>query len=155
MMDRLTIAHSSCPNDTFVFHAWSHGLIRGAPELDVTIADIDVTNGLAEQGTVDVLKVSYAALPYILGTYALLPCGGSLGHGCGPLLLIRPQGDGALPGADWLAGKTVAVPSERSTAHLLLRLWRPGPSPGAWAGWSCCHSPRSCPQSGMARSMPG
>ncbi|MFM9368247.1 1,4-dihydroxy-6-naphthoate synthase [Streptomyces sp. Da 82-17] len=112
----LRIAYSPCPNDTFVFHAWAHGQVPGAPELDVTFADIDITNGMAERGEFDILKVSYAVLPYVLDEYALLPCGGALGRGCGPLVLTRE------PGAD-LAGKTVAVPSERSTAYLLFRLW--------------------------------
>ncbi|MDI3424129.1 1,4-dihydroxy-6-naphthoate synthase [Streptomyces luteolus] len=112
----LRIAYSPCPNDTFVFHAWAHGQVPGAPELDVTFADIDLTNGMAERGEFDILKVSYAVLPYVLDEYALLPCGGALGRGCGPLVLTRE------PGTD-LAGKTVAVPSERSTAYLLFRLW--------------------------------
>ena len=43
----MKIAFSPCPNDTFVFHAWVHGLIPGAPKLDVTYADIDITNSLA------------------------------------------------------------------------------------------------------------
>ncbi|MCX4691832.1 1,4-dihydroxy-6-naphthoate synthase [Streptomyces sp. NBC_01408] len=112
----LGIAYSPCPNDTFVFDAWAHGRIPGAPALDVTFADIDVTNGMAERGELDVLKVSYAVLPWVLEEYALLPCGGALGRGCGPLVLTRE------PGLE-LAGKTVAVPSERSTAYLLFRLW--------------------------------
>jgi 1,4-dihydroxy-6-naphthoate synthase len=112
----LQIAYSPCPNDTFVFDAWAHGRIPGAPALDVTFADIDITNGMAERGEFDVLKVSYAVLPYILDQYALLPCGGALGRGCGPLVLTRE------PGVD-LTGRTVAVPSERSTAYLLFRLW--------------------------------
>ncbi|MEV6572079.1 1,4-dihydroxy-6-naphthoate synthase [Streptomyces sp. NPDC051577] len=110
------IAYSPCPNDTFVFDAWAHGRVPGAPALDVTFADIDVTNGMAERGELDVLKVSYAVLPWVLEEYALLPCGGALGRGCGPLVLTRE------PGVD-LTGKTVAVPSERSTAYLLFRLW--------------------------------
>ncbi|MEU9027766.1 1,4-dihydroxy-6-naphthoate synthase [Streptomyces sp. NPDC048383] len=110
------MAFSPCPNDTFVFDAWAHGRVPGAPALDVTFADIDVTNGMAERGELDVLKVSYAVLPWVLEEYALLPCGGALGRGCGPLVLTRE------PGVD-LAGKTVAVPSERSTAYLLFRLW--------------------------------
>jgi 1,4-dihydroxy-6-naphthoate synthase len=113
----LRIAYSPCPNDTFVFDAWAHGRVPGAPALDVTFADIDVTNGMAERGEYDVLKVSYAVLPWVLDEYALLPCGGALGRGCGPLVLTREAG-----AAD-LAGKTVAVPSERSTAYLLFRLW--------------------------------
>ncbi|MFG2365554.1 1,4-dihydroxy-6-naphthoate synthase [Streptomyces mirabilis] len=112
----LQIAYSPCPNDTFVFDAWAHGRVPGAPELDVTFADIDITNGMAERGEFDVLKVSYAVLPYVLDEYALLPCGGALGRGCGPLVLTRE------PDAD-LTGRTVAVPSERSTAYLLFRLW--------------------------------
>ncbi|MFF4156175.1 1,4-dihydroxy-6-naphthoate synthase [Streptomyces sp. NPDC001678] len=121
----LKIAYSPCPNDTFVFDAWAHGRIPGAPALDVTFADIDVTNGMAERGEFDVLKVSYAVLPWVLDEYALLPCGGALGRGCGPLVLTREAGSAAE-----LAGKTVAVPSERSTAYLLFRLWAAAEVPG-------------------------
>ncbi|MFD8214058.1 1,4-dihydroxy-6-naphthoate synthase [Streptomyces sp. NPDC059697] len=119
----LQIAYSPCPNDTFVFDAWAHGRVPGAPALDVTFADIDITNGMAERGEFDVLKVSYAVLPYVLDEYTLLPCGGALGRGCGPLVLTRE------PDAD-LTGRTVAVPSERSTAYLLFRLWAADTVPG-------------------------
>ncbi|MEU3375181.1 1,4-dihydroxy-6-naphthoate synthase [Streptomyces sp. NPDC006711] len=119
----LKIAFSPCPNDTFVFDAWAHGRVPGAPALDVTFADIDITNGMAERGEFDVLKVSYAVLPWILDEYALLPCGGALGRGCGPLVLTRE------PATD-LTGKVVAVPSEKSTAYLLFRLWAADVLPG-------------------------
>ncbi|MFE5854814.1 1,4-dihydroxy-6-naphthoate synthase [Streptomyces sp. NPDC056500] len=119
----LRIAYSPCPNDTFVFDAWAHGRVPSAPAIDVTFADIDITNGMAERGEFDVLKVSYAVLPWVLEDYALLPCGGALGRGCGPLVLTRT------PGTD-LTGKTVAVPSERSTAYLLFRLWAADLVPG-------------------------
>jgi 1,4-dihydroxy-6-naphthoate synthase len=116
------LAFSPCPNDTFVFHAWVHGLIPDAPAVGVTFADIDVTNGAAERGAFDVVKVSYAALPWLMDRYALLPTGGALGRGCGPLVLSRaPLRD--------LDGRTVAVPSERSTAYLLMRLWAAGQRP--------------------------
>ncbi|MDT8862444.1 1,4-dihydroxy-6-naphthoate synthase [Alkalihalobacillus sp. MEB130] len=116
----MKIAFSPCPNDTFVFHAWVHGLIPGAPELDVTYADIDKTNNWAAEGIgPEVQKISYAALPYVLSDYALIPCGGALGRGCGPLVLTK----GEQVGPQALAGKKVAVPSERSTAYLLFRLW--------------------------------
>jgi 1,4-dihydroxy-6-naphthoate synthase len=123
----MKIAYSPCPNDTFVFHAWAHGLIPGAPKLDVMYADIDITNGLAasSQGP-DVLKISYAALPWVLNEYALLPCGGALGRGCGPLVLSKEGGGN--PSA--LSGRRVAVPSERSTAYLLFRLWASQNVPG-------------------------
>jgi len=121
----MNIAYSPCPNDTFVFHAWAHGLIPGAPDLNVTYADIDITNHLAlrREGP-EVMKISYAALPWVLSDYALVPCGGALGRGCGPLVLTsgRLSGASAVDPA-MLGGKRVAVPSERSTAYLLFRLW--------------------------------
>ncbi|MGP3983524.1 1,4-dihydroxy-6-naphthoate synthase [Streptomyces sp. KR80] len=127
--DALKIAYSPCPNDTFVFHAWAHGHVPDAPALDVTFADIDVTNAMAERGELDVLKVSYAVLPWILEEYALLPCGGAVGRGCGPLVLTREPSSAAD-----LARRTVAVPSERSTAYLLFRLWAADAVPGGAGG---------------------
>jgi 1,4-dihydroxy-6-naphthoate synthase len=119
----LTLAVSPCPNDTFVFHALVHGLIPGAPEVNLTFADVDITNTAAERGEFDLVKVSYAALPWLLDDYDLLPCGGALGRGCGPLVLTRNDGPKDLTGA------TVAVPGDRTTAYLLFRLWSQGNSP--------------------------
>lgn len=133
LTEPLQIAYSPCPNDTFVFDAWAHGRVPGAPALDVTFADIDITNGMAERGEFDVLKVSYAVLPYVLDEYALLPCGGALGRGCGPLVLTRKPDAGGTShafGSGGLTGRTVAVPSERSTAYLLFRLWAADVLPG-------------------------
>lgn len=122
----MKIAYSPCPNDTFVFHAWAHGLVPGAPKLDVMYADIDITNGLADRREgPEVLKISYAALPWVLSDYALIPCGGALGRGCGPLVLTADSNDPTV-----IAGRTVAVPSERSTAYLLFRLWAARHVPG-------------------------
>lgn len=124
----MNIAFSPCPNDTFVFHAWVHGLVQGAPELNVSYADIDITNNWAAAGEgPEVMKISYAALPWVLENYALIPCGGALGRGCGPLVLTNnPQATDAAA----LSGKKVAVPSERSTAYLLFRLWAAQNVPG-------------------------
>ncbi|GGJ96141.1 1,4-dihydroxy-6-naphtoate synthase [Pilimelia anulata] len=119
----LSLAISPCPNDTFVFHALVHGAVPGAPPVDVTYADVDVTNTAAAGGAFDLVKVSFAALPWLLGDYHLLPCGGALGRGCGPLLLART------PDLD-VAGATVAVPGDRTTAYLLMRLWAAGRPPG-------------------------
>lgn len=127
---KLSIAFSPCPNDTFVFHAWATGLIEDVPELAITYADIDQTNHLAASGSgPDVLKISYAALPWVLDDYALLPCGGALGRGCGPLILSAGGSDYVEHPAR-LTGKRIAVPSERSTAYLLFRLWAEAHVPG-------------------------
>lgn len=124
----MKIAYSPCPNDTFVFHALVHGLIPGTPAFDVTYADIDITNNLAASSDeLDILKISYAALPWILPEYKLIPCGGALGRGCGPLVLT--SGNEAQD-VSYLSGRKVAVPSERSTAYLLFRLWAAQNVPG-------------------------
>ncbi|MEK5240235.1 1,4-dihydroxy-6-naphthoate synthase [Paenibacillus sp. FSL L8-0470] len=126
----MNIAFSPCPNDTFVFHAWAHGLVEDVPKLNVTYADIDITNGLAADGAgPEVLKISYAALPWVLERYKLLSCGGALGRGCGPLVLTR-KGPGAIKHPKELSGRRIAVPSERSTAYLLFRLWAAQQVPG-------------------------
>jgi 1,4-dihydroxy-6-naphthoate synthase len=118
----LSLAVSPCPNDTFVFHALVHGLIPGTPEVNLTFADVDVTNTAAERGEFDLVKVSYAALPWLLDDYELLPTGGALGRGCGPLVLARTADQD-------LTGATVAVPGDRTTAYLLFRLWSAGRPP--------------------------
>src|SRR3954453_5788133 len=102
----LSLAFSPCPNDTFVFHAWAHGLVPGAPPVEVTFADIDVTNTAAERGDFDVGKGACAAPPWRLDQYALLAAGGALGRGCGPLVLTRG-------GVGPVDGRKVAVPRER------------------------------------------
>lgn len=119
----LSLAISPCPNDTFVFAALVDGRLPDAPTVEVTFADIDACNALAERAAVDVVKVSYAALPWLLDEYRLLPCGGAVGRGCGPLMLTT----GPTP-VD-LRGARVAVPGEKTTAYLLFRLWATATAP--------------------------
>jgi 1,4-dihydroxy-6-naphthoate synthase len=125
-MTALSLAISPCPNDTFTFHALVHGLIPGAPAVDTAYADIDVLNGWAEAGSLtmacmtrrlDVVKVSYGVLPWLLDEYRLLHSGSALGRGCGPLVLTRPAA--ALD----VSTARVAVPGLRTTAYLLFRFW--------------------------------
>src|SRR2546430_13343848 len=77
--------------------------------MDVTYADVDITNPAAEKGRFDLVKVSYAALPWLLDRYELLPCGGALGYGCGPLVLTN---------GGTVDGGRVAVPGRRAPAYL-------------------------------------
>lgn len=112
----LSLGFSPCPNDTFVFHALVHGLVPGAPEVDVTYADIDVLNQLAQRRELDIVKVSYGALGPLLDDHELLDAGSALGLGCGPLVVT-------LPGRSSLEGATVGVPGLDTTAYLLMRLW--------------------------------
>lgn len=116
----MQIAFSPCPNDTFIFHDLVKGFIPEMKNVEVTYADIDKTNQwAADQTGPEVMKISFAAFPYVAENYQLIQCGGALGRGCGPLVLTN----GELDSSDW-SGKTVAVPSERSTAYMLFRLWQ-------------------------------
>jgi 1,4-dihydroxy-6-naphthoate synthase len=108
----LNFAFSSCPNDTFAFHALVHGLVPG-PRVVPYLADVEALNGRAERGEADVTKISIAAYPRIRDRYALLRAGGAAGFGVGPIVVARSAGS---------VGGRVAIPGERTTAALLLRL---------------------------------
>lgn len=113
-MDRpaLNFAFSSCPNDTFAFHAIVHGLVPG-PAVVPHIDDVEALNARAERGEAEVTKISIAAYPRIRDRYSLLRAGGAAGFGVGPIVVARTARE---------VGGRVAIPGERTTAALLLRL---------------------------------
>lgn len=119
-MTALTLAYSPCPNDTYVFAAWTNGLLGDAPAVRVHLADIDELNDAAARGSYDLIKVSYGAIPWLAERYRILRSGGAIGRGCGPLLVARPDSSPALF-ADF-ADRSIAIPGERTTAFLLLQL---------------------------------
>jgi 1,4-dihydroxy-6-naphthoate synthase len=116
----LSLGYSPCPNDTFIFSAWTQGLLPDAPPVHERLDDIETLNRAALAGEVDVVKVSFHAYGHLRDRYALLHSGGALGRGCGPLVVAREP----FPGAD-LAAKRVAIPGELTTAALLVRLYAP------------------------------
>lgn len=113
-MDRPTLdfGFSTCPNDTFAFHALVHGLVPG-PSVEPFLADIEVLNERAERGEAEVTKVSTAAYGRLRDRYVLLRAGGAAGYGVGPIIVARSARE---------VGGRVAIPGERTTAALLLRL---------------------------------
>jgi len=124
--ERLSLGFSPCPNDTFIFHALLHGRIDTDPlAFDARLEDVETLNRLALEEALDVTKVSYGVLPYLLDRYTLLGSGGALGHGCGPLLVAREP-----LSPDRLREARVAIPGRFTTANLLLRLFDPAIPPG-------------------------
>ena len=118
-MTTLDIAFSTCPNDTFIFHAMLHdaidtGNLRFIPHMH----DVEDLNQKAFSKTFDVSKLSFYAYLKLRQNYEILDAGSALGYGCGPLLVGR-SADLSLPEAK------IAVPGEYTTAYLLLKLWRP------------------------------
>lgn len=119
-MDRpLTLAYSPCPNDTYIFAAWTNGLLQGTPEVRVQLEDVESLNTSALKADYCLTKVSYGAIPLLMDDYRILRSGGALGRGCGPLLVTRP---GRAKNLEDLKNAIVAIPGEMTTAFMLLRL---------------------------------
>jgi 1,4-dihydroxy-6-naphthoate synthase len=119
----LSLAYSPCPNDTYIFAAWTRGLLAGALPVDVVLDDVEALNEAALAGRFELTKVSYGAIPYLLGRYRILRAGGALGRGCGPLVLAKPGRSGTVPAlADFKPHARIAIPGSMTTAFLLLRL---------------------------------
>ncbi|HTV73874.1 MAG TPA: 1,4-dihydroxy-6-naphthoate synthase [Candidatus Acidoferrales bacterium] len=119
----LSLAYSPCPNDTYIFAAWTQGLLADAPPVRVVLDDVEALNSAAKTGQYALTKVSYGAIPSLLGHYRILRSGGALGRGCGPLVVVRPNSDGTTPALAALGdGTRFAIPGRMTTAYLLLRL---------------------------------
>ena len=133
-MDPLRLAYSPCPNDTYIFHAWVHDLVPGAPPVHERLEDIDTLNRLASEQGADVIKVSMHAFAYLQDRFALLHSGGALGRGCGPLVVARkdswlrpaPSVQRVAVLADHLGRARIAIPGELTTGALLLGLFAGG-----------------------------
>lgn len=125
----LSLAYSSCPNDTYIFHAIAAKQVED-PELEftITLADVETLNQKAEAGLFDVTKLSFAALGNLRNDYALLRTGAALGRGCGPLVVAKP---GTKMNPD--TRLKVAVPGFGTTACLLFRFFLEQQFPGIGA----------------------
>ena len=122
-LDTLSLAYSPCPNDTYIFAAWTRGMLAGAPPVRVVLDDVEALNEAAREGRFELTKVSYGAIPYLLDRYRILRAGGALGRGCGPLVVAKPRSDGSAPAlADFKRHVRIASPGAMTTAFLLLRL---------------------------------
>jgi 1,4-dihydroxy-6-naphthoate synthase len=86
-----------------------------------TLCDIETLNRRAMEGVYDVTAISFHAYPYIQDHYALLPSGGSVGDGYGPMI-VAPR---AYSLSD-IKQKRIAVPGTLTTAYLVLKLFAPG-----------------------------
>lgn len=126
---RIGLGFSSCPNDTFVFHALVHGLVAPAlaARLEPWIEDIEALNDRAAGPAAQRLpftKLSVGALPELVEHYAVLDVGAALGRGVGPLVVRRRERDDLGTLAD-LADRKVAIPGPRTTALRLLQAFAP------------------------------
>jgi 1,4-dihydroxy-6-naphthoate synthase len=116
-MRELTFGYSPCPNDTFAFHALTHGLIDAPFRVRPVLLDIEELNRRGHQGEFDITKLSVGALGGIGARYRLLRSGAALGRGVGPLVVTRTP----LSLAEAVQGR-VAIPGRDTTAYRLLKL---------------------------------
>ncbi len=114
-----TLGFSPCPNDTFIFYALVNRVIdTEGLNFDLHIEDVETLNRLAMSRSLDVTKISCHAFHYLKDDYRFLRSGGAFGRGCGPLLISKnPFSEKDL------AGKSIAIPGEMTTAYLLLKLF--------------------------------
>ena len=115
---KLTLGFSPCPNDTFIFDAMVNGKIdTHGIEFDCVMEDVGTLNNWAEQGKLDITKLSYSTFLHTVNQYALLHSGSALGQGVGPLLVAKTALSLSL-----LEDYSIAIPGFNTTANLLLSL---------------------------------
>ena len=119
----ITIAHSPDSDDAFMFYGLATNKVRVSGLKFVhTLCDIETLNheAMRGEGRYDVTAISFHAYPYVQHNYALLPTGGSVGDGYGPMI-VSPHA----MSLDEVKEQHIAVPGTLTTAFLALKLFAP------------------------------
>src|ERR1700679_4052458 len=118
----IKVAHSPDSDDAFMFYGMATNKIRvPGVKFTHTLCDIETLNRKALEGFYHITAISFHAYPYIQDNYALLPSGGSVGEGYGPMIVSpRPYSESEIK------SKRIAIPGTLTTAYLALRLFAPG-----------------------------
>ena len=117
----ITVAHSPDSDDAFMFYGLATNKVR-VPGLkfEHTLCDIETLNRKAMQGVYDVSAISFHAYPYVQDKYALMPNGGSVGDGYGPMIIATRNMT-----VSEVKKTRIAVPGTMTTAYLALKLFAP------------------------------
>jgi 1,4-dihydroxy-6-naphthoate synthase len=118
----IKIAHSPDSDDAFMFYGLATNKIR-VPGLKFThvLCDIETLNKKAlDEAYYDVTAISFHAYPYLQDRYALMPSGGSVGEGYGPMI-VSPKAYSI----EEVKKLKIAMPGELTTAYLALKLFAP------------------------------
>lgn len=115
----IRLAISTCPNDTFAFHAIMKRKVdwRGL-EFQIELLDIQQLNVRTFANDFDVAKISFHAALSLTDQMLVLPSGSALGFGVGPLLLSAEEAD-----SPSLATQLTLCPGQHTTATLLFKLF--------------------------------
>lgn len=118
MTEPLKLGISPCPNDTYIFYGLLNERVNTYGfEIETTFSDVQVLNEMAEDNSLDVVKISVAAYPKIKDHYRILRSGGALGWQCGPVLVAANKKD-----FSEIKKAKIAIPGRFTTANLLLKL---------------------------------
>jgi 5,8-dihydroxy-2-naphthoate synthase len=119
-MAPLMLGISTCPNDTFAFHAIMERRIdlRGL-EFNVELLDVQQLNDGLFAGRYDIAKASFHAALLLADSYGILRAGAALGFGVGPLLVT------ASPSAQLQPESRILCPGRTTTATMLFRCLHP------------------------------
>ncbi len=120
-MQKLSLAISPCPNDTFIFDAIVNKRIdTEGLEIELHFADVEALNEAAFSQQYDITKLSYHAYAYVSENYVLSNSGSALGNNCGPLLISKE-----ILTDDQVNHSTIAIPGKYTTANFLFSLKYP------------------------------
>ena len=130
MSQPIRLGISTCPNDTFAFHA----LLTESIDLDgfaftTELLDVEELNEGMASGAFDVAKMSYHAMLHQAANLRLLSAGSALGFGVGPVVLSRAGYERDRPEVP-----VVLTPGRWTTASLLWQLFHGGEPCAAGAG---------------------
>ncbi len=115
---KIRIGHSPDPDDAFMFHALTQGLIDTAGRsYEHVLVDIDTLNQEARNGNFEVSAVSIHSYPNISEDYALMNCGASMGEGYGPILISNRE-----MSIEEAKTRVIAVPGKSTSSYLSLIL---------------------------------
>ncbi|AKU89837.1 MqnA/MqnD/SBP family protein [Vulgatibacter incomptus] len=116
-MRTIHLAYSDDADDAAMFLAIERGHVTvPGVRFEHFRSDIHTLNGLASRGEADVCAVSVAHVPRVMDRYDLLPHGGSVGRGYGPVVVAFTESAPL---------RRVGVPGLSTTAAAVLRLAAP------------------------------
>jgi len=112
------IGHSPDPDDAFMFHALTTGVLDTQGRKYVhELYEIEQLNRYALDGKFEVSAVSIHSYPTIADRYQLMNCGASMGEGYGPILVSRTELT-----LDEAKTRKIAIPGLGTSAYLALRI---------------------------------
>ena len=115
---QIRIGHSPDPDDAFMFHAMTTGLIDTENrQYEHCLLDIETLNQKSMEGEFEVSAVSIHSFPKISHHYSLTNCGASMGEGYGPILISNRDSN-----TEEAKESVIAIPGLGTSAYLSLSL---------------------------------